>query len=203
VSWSELAALGVTVRPFDGSKPQAGDRWSPFSATLSSTIEILSDELRHLDATNVVIELDVRERDIRLDGLPRADARPAHDAVAISFQSKFGPLRYATAEFTTSYRQAGWTQNLRAIALAMRALRAVDRYGVSKRGEQYRGWRAIAAGPPSVEDQIPDVAAARAFLDERYGGSLRDALLASHPDRPGGSDEEFHRVVRCKELLAG
>ena len=37
--------------------------------------------------------------------------------------------------------------NLRSIALGLKALRAVDRYGVSRRGEQYAGFRAaLTAG---------------------------------------------------------
>ena len=35
-----------------------------------------------------------------------------------------------------------WQHNLRSIALGLEALRAVDRYGISRRGEQYAGFRA-------------------------------------------------------------
>jgi hypothetical protein len=195
VSWDALASRGMAVRPFDGAKPSCAWRSSPFGSTLTKTLETLERELRMLGATKIVVELDVREQDIRLDGYPRANAKLGNPAVAISFESKHGPLRYATGEYRT------WQDNLRAIALSMESLRAVDRYGVSKRGEQYRGWRAIAAGSQSVEDAIPDAEAARAFLAEKYDGDLRRALFASHPDH-GGSSEDFHKVARCKELLA-
>ena len=40
-----------------------------------------------------------------------------------------------------------WQHNLRSIALGLEALRAVDRYGISRRGEQYAGFRAaLTAG---------------------------------------------------------
>jgi hypothetical protein len=35
-----------------------------------------------------------------------------------------------------------WQHNVRSIALGLAALRAVDRYGISRRGEQYAGYRA-------------------------------------------------------------
>lgn len=34
-----------------------------------------------------------------------------------------------------------WQHNVRSIALGLEALRAVDRYGISRRGEQYAGFR--------------------------------------------------------------
>jgi hypothetical protein len=37
---------------------------------------------------------------------------------------------------------AFWQHNIRSIALGLEALRAVDRYGISRRGEQYAGFRA-------------------------------------------------------------
>lgn len=35
-----------------------------------------------------------------------------------------------------------WQHNVRSIALGLQALRAVDRYGISRRGEQYAGFKA-------------------------------------------------------------
>lgn len=196
MSYGELRSLGVVVRPLTDPKPPEGGRWSTFSAGLSSTIETLAAELRALGATNVVLELDLRERDIRLDGLPRADARPTHDGVALSFESKFGPLRYATAEFAGRWSQPAWQANLRAIALSMKALRAVDRYGVSKRGEQYAGWKAL----PAVGG-LQSEADARAFLEAE--GGLAVALRRYHPDTAESFDPEaWARVVRAKELVS-
>ncbi len=40
-----------------------------------------------------------------------------------------------------------WQHNVRSIALGLEALRAVDRYGISRRGQQYAGFRAaLTAG---------------------------------------------------------
>lgn len=41
---------------------------SPFSATWTATRYTLGFELRELKAQNAVVEIDVRERDIRIDG---------------------------------------------------------------------------------------------------------------------------------------
>lgn len=59
------------------------------------------------------------------------------DFVAIQAAADTGKrLVYATdaCEF--------WQHNVRSIALGLEALRAVDRYGISRRGEQYAGFRA-------------------------------------------------------------
>lgn len=201
--WSDLSRLGVTVRPLTDPKPPAGGRPPQFSATLSATIELLAQELRHLGAQNVVLELDLRDRDIRLDGLPRADAQPSHPGVAIAFESRHGPLRYATAEFDAgAYWKSmpAWQANLRAIALSMKALRDVDRYGVSKRGEQYAGWRQL---PRSTDpaDSIQTRDQAEAYLTDHFGGDARRALLETHPDR-GGDPDEFRKVQRAREILS-
>src|SRR5690606_5164123 len=97
------------------------------------------------------------EDDIRLDGLPRANARPGHQGVVLAFDSKYGPLKYATDTFDR------WQDNLRAIALGLESLRRVDRYGITKRGEQYTGWRQLPAGGESEPPM--GAAAARAFID--------------------------------------
>lgn len=204
--WADLLNLGVTVRPFDGVAPDAAMARSLFSATWGSTVKLLARELDMLDAQQIVLELDVRERDLRLDGLPRADARMGSPAVRLSCTTRWGPFQMEAAE----YRH--WQDNVRAVALSMEALRAVDRYGVSKRGEQYRGWRQIAASSTAPEDAITNTAQAREVLARETGltdeqvkadlvGAIRTAVLKTHPDRPGGDEVRFRRVQRAKELL--
>lgn len=192
--------MGVTFRPFDGDKPRTGGTYSPFRGSWSETIETLARELRMLDAKRIVVELDLSEGDLRVDGLPKANARFGSDAVRISFESKHGPLRYETNEFTGRYYngQIGWQANIRAVALGLEALRKVDRYGVSKRGEQYRGWKQLPTGTDPA-DAISTHEQATALLDS-YGG-LVEALKATHPDH-GGDPTEFRKVMRAKELVA-
>jgi hypothetical protein len=193
VSWNDLAWLGLTVRPFDGRPPPRGYQHSRFDTTFRRTLKTLAKEMEHLDASNIVVELDVSERDIRLDGFPRANARIGNPCVAISFDSKHGPLRYATGEYDS------WQDNIRAIAVSLEALRAVDRHAVSKRGEQYRGWRAI---PMSTDpaDAIQTPEQAHAVL-EPFAGDWKRAAAATHPDKPDGNAIEFRKVMRAKEVL--
>lgn len=158
----------------------------PFRSGWTSTMTLLERELEKLGARGAVIELALTEREIRLDGWPRAEARPSHPGVVISFDSKHGPLRYGTDAFPH------WQANVRAVALGLEALRKVDRYGIGKRGEQYQGWRQLTAGPAMTATE------AQELLDS-YGGE-RKALQASHPDT-GGSSEEFQKVQGAREVL--
>lgn len=191
--------MGITLRPFE-SPPPSGETYSPFDAKLSDTLGLLARELRLLDAKQIVLQVGYQDRDLRLDGMPRANARMLHDAVALSFESKWGPLRYETNEFVARYyrNQEGWASNLRAIALGMEALRKVDRYGVSKRGEQYTGWRQIAQTTDPIQRMT--TAEARAYLDEVWGGDVTEAIKKTHPDA-GGDPDEFRKVQRARELI--
>lgn len=194
MSYEALRRLGVTFRPIDRwpGEPTRGRRHSQFSARFSDTITTLSGELRHLHAKQVVLQIAMRDQDLRLDGMPRANATAMHPGVILAFDSKYGPLKYATDGFTD------WRDNLRAIALSMEALRKVDRYGVSKRGEQYTGWAALPASTDPA-DAIVTLEQARAFLDA-HGGSFKDAARKLHPDA-GGDPALFRCAVRARDLI--
>lgn len=189
--WTDLQRLGRewTLRPVSSPElfPRAGHRGSQFRASFGATVKLLRFELEKLGARQVVIELAIREDELRLDGLPRAHASVDHSGVILSFESRHGPLRYATSEFTS------WSENLRAIALGLEALRAVDRYGISRRGEQYRGYRQIeaVAGPG-----LGQLERGRELIEKH--GSVREALMATHPDR-GGDAGDFAAVQAARE----
>ena len=170
---------------------QRKSRYS-FRARWDSTLELLEIELGHLRATDVIISAGLRPADIRIDGWPRSNAaEPAHPGVILSFASKHGPLRYLTDRYD------GWKANVRAIALGLEALRAVDRYGITERGEQYVGWKAIPASTGNGE--APKELLYRvAGLHGALGGDdpkliYRKALIAAHPDH-GGSRELLEQV---------
>lgn len=182
--------MNIRCRPITTYPPQfqAPRRSSAFSAGWSQTMRLLESELARLGARNAVIELAVTESDLRLDGWPRAHARPTHPGVIISFDSIHGPLRYGTDAFPR------WQENVRAIALGLEALRKVERYGIGKRGEQYVGWKALPAG---VEDQTLRELGYR-LIDE--AGSVTAALQQHHPDR-GGESENFRAVQLAREAI--
>ncbi len=156
---------------------------APFRAGWSDTMALLERELRMLDAENAVIELDLDESQLRIDGWPYEDARPEYPGVIISFDSKHGPLRYGTDMFIT------WKDNVRAVALGLEALRKVDRYGIGKRGEQYVGWRQLMSGEATLKER------GRAIIEEH--GSETAALKATHPDH-GGDPDDFAAVQAAR-----
>jgi hypothetical protein len=104
--------------------------------------------------------------------------------VTVAFDSKHGSLKYTADKFAT------WQENLRAIALGLEALRKVDRYGVTTRGEQYTGWKALPAG-----ESEPNVERGRSLIEE-FGG-VKQALMATHPDR-GGDPARFADVQAAR-----
>lgn len=143
---------------------------STFRAKWADTLDLLGRETELLGARLVVIQIDVTEGEIRRDGMLRATARVGSPAVKVAFESRHGPLTYATDEY------GHWQANVRAIALSLQALRAVDRYGVSKSGEQYRGWTAI--GAKAAEDEMTPDEAARVLADA--SGIRAESLLSMH-----------------------
>lgn len=185
-------------------------RNAPFRSHYSQTLQLLDRELAHLRAKRVVIEAAFRESDIRRDGRPRADARqPSHPGIVLSFETPNGPLRFPCDTY------AAWEDNLRAIALALEALRKVDRYGVTRRGEQYRGWRQLPGGatvePAMTVEEAAEILCKMAgnpcppqYLIGVPGNirqAYRAAALRTHPDRNGGDDTQFKKLQEARRVL--
>jgi hypothetical protein len=188
---------------------RTGRGWKPWLLRSLPTLDLLDREVYHLGADRAVLQLALTERDIRNDGLPRAQARPSHPGVILAFESTYGPLQYATDAFTT------WQDNLRAIALGLEALRKVDRYGITRNGTQYTGFRALMA---STSMDVRDAACTlAAFTDDEWKwddllvevGTLgkewtrqayRTAAKRRHPD-VGGSHSDWLRLEEAYRLL--
>lgn len=205
---------------------------SQFKVTWSQATDVLERELDMIRGRDLVIEVDVREQDLRLDGTLRATARAASPAVIVAFESKHGPLLYRSDQYAgpayarTRGMQEPWQHNVYAVALTLEALRAVDRYGAARSGEQYRGYRQIGSGPAIVTEPPMDRATAAEVLAtwayphpsqvlENRGRALAladglldlDAIVRlaqrhSHPDT-GGSGAAFDRVQRAIAVLRG
>lgn len=198
--------IPATFRPLPvWPHPPTSDRRSrlTFKASWMRTLELLEREITQLGGDAVIIAANFRERDLRIDGWPRSDARvPDHPGVEISFDSVHGRLAYATDVCMW------WEHNVRSIALGLEALRAVDRYGVSSRGQQYAGWKelpgAIAVAPKLSPDEawLLLIRAVDGDPDDR-GWTLDElyhrAAKANHPDT-GGDTEAFQRVQHAYEV---
>lgn len=194
--------------------PAAKRRRASFTAGYQDTIGLLERELRHLKARELLIQTRHEPRDIRLDGWPRSDARvPADPSVVVTFETQdSGSLSFPCDRYTR------WEDNLRAVALSLEALRAVDRHGVTRRAEQYRGFAALPA-PEAGEIRTTDEAAevVARVVNEDTGGRVqaRDlvtffetyrtaralALMTTHPDKRSGSREAFDKVIAAVKIL--
>lgn len=193
---------------------------SRFDSTWSSTLELLSREIDQLGGRDVVIEADVREQDIRNDGMLRANARPSSPAVVVAFETRLhGPMLYRCDRYVTGWRGEGadsWQHNARAIAKTLEALRAVDRYGATETGQQYAGFKALPSGtamPPShmTTDeawsiigsyQPRNIAALRAdHTADELRAAYRRARAANHPDRHDGDRALWDQVEQAARSL--
>jgi hypothetical protein len=203
-----------TVRPLsDLTGFQGGRAESAFTTSWSSALQLLDRELEMLRARDVVLELDVREDQIRLDGGLRGGSRPASGRVRLAFESKHGALVYATNQFwrpsSARYKmREDYQHNVYAIAKGLEALRLVDRYGVTS-GQQYTGFKAIGGGTPMPAGPVTMTRhEAENVLIHWSGGSgvidgraYRRARGASHPDRHDGDRTEWDRVEQAARVL--
>jgi hypothetical protein len=204
--------MRLVARPIDQwpgpLTPEDRRTFSQFTASWADTVNLLEREVGYLAGSEavVVMQLAVTERDCRLDGWIKANARPVHPGVILAFDSKHGPLRYSTdVHKGNGYggKLPGWQANVRAVALGLEALRKVDRYGIARGGEQYRGWKAIESSTTSRADSkafLFGVAgeSSPSELDER--AIYRKALIVAHPDH-GGSRELLEQVQNAGRKL--
>lgn len=203
----QIEPLGAWTRPV--TKTRRGSH--TFKAKWPDTLELLIREAGELGLRGAIaVRIDVTEGDLRRDGMLRVGAKVGFPGVVVSFESRHGPVSFATDAYEQYYGWAlpAWQANLRAVALSLQALRAVDRYGVTKSGEQYVGWRALPAGGESMP-------AARAALiiriaagegGETADGPINDRMLRraranSHPDRNGGDRDEWNAVEQAVAVL--
>lgn len=189
-----------------------GSGWDRKPVPFGATRSLLERELGHLGARDVILEVDVLPGRIRNDGELYADAKVNSPAVRLHFDSNHGHLTYATDAFTK------WQDNVRAIALALEALRKVDRYEVGQGGDQYRGYLALEAGAGGIalggmtSDEAREVICANSswaeyedftgWNDPRAAAKLlRSAQFNSHPDRNNGDQTQWDLVERAAKVL--
>lgn len=199
--------MQATFRPIAGDWPAhvtgPNRRSAPFRASYPQTLRLLDRELAALDAREIVIQVDVRENELRIDGMPRADARPASPRVIVRAKTRYGDLSWPCAEF------GDYRDNIRAIALTLERLRMAGLYGVTSRGEQYTGWKALPA--PGMTTPAMTVEQAARFICEEQARFIienveifrswyRIAAKKMHPDA-GGKTGEFQTLQEAKRIL--
>ncbi len=178
---------------------------SSFRAGLELTLAQLGEELKAVKAKNAVVQLRLGDNGLRADGMPKVAL--SSPEVVLSFERESGAFSMPCDTYTD------WRDNLRAIVLSLSALRAVDRYGVTQSGEQYRGWQAL---PPKSEEALDFESREEAaqwlgtvgnelpeFLLSHPAvalGAYRTAARKLHPDA-GGDAADFRRLQKAREML--
>lgn len=204
------------IRP---SRRGSNGTWESGGKTsIEQTREELRHELDRIAVETAVLELDVPATALRRDGFAYADAKARSPRVVLSFDHpQQGPTRMPADRFTD------WRDNVRAIRLALEALRAIDRYGITRKAEQYRGWAALPAESSATLNAAAAVRILMAYqpatagLDSREADTLvpptllsekatraliRAASVATHPDTAGGDTARFQAVQQARAVLA-
>jgi hypothetical protein len=208
----DLRFVPLNLKAFPGGARERGKRRAStvFSSAYNRTLDRLEHELHLLGAIDIVVEAGYSREDLRNDGWPRSSAKPSHPAVVLAFRSKKSGEEYSFPcdTFTT------FEHNLHAIAFTLEALRAVNRYGVTRGHEQYKGFAQIEA-PPDTKRWTVDAAAA--WLAARHGGNVDPSQILqdpgyyreayrlyarlTHPDANEAATEEWNRLQDAKRLL--
>ena len=189
----------IICRPLSGLWPSDGrEYYQPcrFKAPYLKTLDDLDRELQSIAVTRAVIEMDLQERDIRIDGWPRANATPDSPRVRLCFDHpEVGPLQYPCDIYES------WRDNLRGIVKTLEAQRAMDRYGATRLNQQYSGWKALPGEvaptfntPMAAAQWLSDVCGLNddLIMDSREAlkNAKRMAAKKLHPDT-GGSNAQF------------
>lgn len=205
--------INLIFRPVDRwpkqPTPPARRRDAAFRASYSATLDLLETELARLNARDIIVQAYFTLDQIRNDGWPRSSANPSEPGVIVSCQTPKGPLAFPCDTYRT------FDDNLRAIALSLQALRAVDRYGVTQHAEQYKGFTPL----PSAEGKGMSPADAAHFIAVNQNGSgqhfsleqilkdktafseaYRSAARKLHPDA-GGTQESFVKLQQARDVL--
>jgi hypothetical protein len=180
---------------------------STFRATYPKTLDELENELSKIKAKEIIIQVEQLTRDdIRNDGWPRSGNWKngyGGPGVIVSFESPKGAMSFPCDKFRD------WQDNLRAIAKSLEALRMVDRYGVTRGNEQYRGWTQIGNGNGKMDrasalkfvENLAGAPFGRATTPQIISEVCRALKIRYHPDREGGSHETFVAIGQAEEVL--
>ena len=176
---------------------------APFKSTYERTKKDLERELAHLGARDVLLEADCDESQVRLDGQLRASAKLRGPGVIITCSVGGDIYRFPCDRFKH------WDDNVRAIALTLERMRAVDRYGVTLNKQQYAGFKALPSQMPIADSRDAACAVLRKFSGmfvpndagrDTLVQAFRAARNRTHPDK-GGNVEDWHAVEAAARTL--
>ena len=170
-----------TVRP----------QYSRFDVTLGKAIKEVTEEVRRLGGTGLVISSNLP---MRRDGLPLANAsQPKDRGVAVYFTYKKRPMCFACDRWVCI------EENMRAIAKTIDALRGIERWGSGQMVEQaFTGFVALPA--PEQPWQTLGLATSRPTRDQ-IDEAHRRLASQHHPDRPSGNSQAMARINAARDEL--
>lgn len=204
MSWVEITYRPLTL--WTWPKTEYRTR-SPFRQSFSDSLARLRFEVGKLAANgNAVLQIDVAPEQFRRDGQVYANAIWHSPRVVLTLDSKYGPLTFPCDRFDH------WHDNVRALALGLEALRKVDRYGITRRGEQFTGWRALPSftAPSMSADAAASVLASNSSFEpddvlqdtEAAKIAIREARAATHPDVNDGARDDWDYVETARAVLS-
>lgn len=135
---------------------------------------------------------------LRNDGLPRADymrSQITDKGVAVYFKYNDKDIVMCCDKWDTV------ESNMRAIALSIESLRAIERWGVSDFiTRSFTGFKALPAAPGSARswyDVMGFTEPPRGF--DHVLAHYKKMRIDLHPDKPGGSKEAFQDMLNAFE----
>jgi len=200
-----------------------------FRSDWDSTLRLLGDEVdklvypphgdRHAVAT---MHLPTDARFIRKDGTGLlAGVEFYHPGCMLTVRDAEGrELKFPSDRYARTWGQRQpWRDNAHAIALTLKHLRDLERWGVASESKQYAGFRAMLGSGIAVgqaEDQMTPAEAA-AYLAEASDGfklpaeiqssatvadeTYRVAAHLHHPDKPTGNSIVFAKAGKAIAVL--
>jgi hypothetical protein len=210
--------------------PATQRRKPPFreTTTVTASLERLAHELGMLGVREALVRVDV---DVTAIGARGGLLRhPPTPGVVLDFEHPARGGRPAAPALMGFDAYATWQANVRAAALTLEALRAVDRHrGDAVRGEQYTGFLRLpgAGGVNTTAVVLTPERAARLLVDAHPSARGRtpmdrelfahvliatgtnvahalqfadEARVAAHPDR-GGSAAAFTTVTEARRVV--
>jgi len=179
------AEFGKTQRVAQGDRIIEKRR----ALSVAEAAQRLETEIDRLDGAGAILSTNLR---LRLDGVPRVEGRePLDVGAAVYFTLKGQAICLACDRWDRV------ADNVAALAQHIDALRRIERYGVGKIEQAFRGYLALPPMVSGVEWWTVLGVSPNATLDdveEAFRRRARDA----HPDR-GGSVETMARLNEARE----
>lgn len=153
--------------------------------SVADAVGRLADELRALGAEREVLSTNLRPRlDGRLEG-----AEPGEPGAAVYFVLHGRRLCLAADRWDRV------ADNITALAWHIRALRAIERYGVGTTDQAFAGYLALAPDPEREWWLVLDLPPAASLVEVEE--AFRRLAKTAHPDA-GGSHDRMARLTAAR-----